>query len=1104
VTLPVWSVGPYTPLTVANIKTEFDGNIPADISDYYRTQDSNGLVSFDRIGYPFGIETPIPVTGNAISVSNFYGASQVPYTITTDKQLYNEGELVTFSITAPERDAAQMYWTIEDTTIELTLTPTQLLTANRGRPYNATITASNGVSPYTYRLSNGSLPPGMTISPEGRISGATTGVGSYLFNIIATDAQSNTGFRNYSLTILVPEITINPFPLASAFQRVPYSQTLSAAGGDGSYVYAVTSGSLPEGLTLNPTNGAITGRPTVTGSFIFKITATDVSTNTGSRDYTLLINPVVITIAPATLENAKQNNLYSQQLSATGGQDPYVWSVVDTIPSGLTLSSTGLISGTPTVTGILTFSVRALDDNGNSATKVYNLRILSDEWTITLDAQGPAPVSIDEGTTLTFRIRSPETLPQNLTAYLAVGNPSTTDSADISRTTDEITITNSIGTAPVQIVADATTEGAEYFDVWVEYPRGTRKKTYGRVNINDTSMTPTFTANISPSIAPRGTPVLLSWAVVNPPVGSYVIVERFNSVVTNDNTQYPTTGTKNFTAPTTGGADGLGGGSWSSLLKLFSSSGTLILSESPNYTVNSATYSIVPDKTTVYEGQTVSYQISTTNVTNGTILYWVTAGTSTASNFTDNTQTGAVTITNNTGTINRGIAADGGVLSSPTSKTILLTLRSGAPTGPLLSTAPTVTISDLQTFTITPDKTTANEGDSITWSIATTSIVNGTSLYWKNIGTTVAGDFNQNVNSGTVAINNQTGSFSLILKNDFTTEGSETAIIELRVVSLTGTVVATAAAVTITDTSLTVNETITGPATTASNVPINVVIANGVPNTTFSYTGAGAAAAANGSGTLDSTGSFTFVNLDFSATGAGVYTYNFTFNATGHTRSYTVTVTALPVVPTFTNGAFETTTPVTQSGTVVQIPGWKIYLESMRLSGFSTILGFPTPTDPTPRPRNSPAPYGDAPSGSATYQYSFDAGAPAGDGSKVLRLRSSGSTASPYGILRGPYVISDSLITASVGDTAEFWWKAEGGNDDYDVFAYLLDESNGKSIILLDANGSTTSWAKVSKTFASGDVGTYRFIFVSGSYDASGGLVLGASLYLDNIKLIKA
>jgi hypothetical protein len=123
----------------------------------------------------------------------------------------------------------------------------------------------------------------------------------------------------------------------------------------------------------------------------------------------------------------------------------------------------------------------------------------------------------------------------------------------------------------------------------------------------------------------------------------------------------------------------------------------------------------------------------------------------------------------------------------------------------------------------------------------------------------------------------------------------------------------------------------------------------------------------------------------------------------------------------------------------------------------------------------------------------------------VLRLVSSGlTTSAPYGIVRGPYVISENSINPQAGDTVEFWWKAEGGGDDFDVYAYLINETTGATIQLLDANGQTTNWTKASRLITAQEAGIYRFVFISGSYDASGGLALGASLYLDDIKLVKA
>lgn len=1095
-TLPVWTVNPYTPLTIGNIQVEFDGNIPVEFKSYY-SDSPDQFVLPNTPGYPLNVETVIPTTGNALGISNFYGASQVPYSITTDKTVYDEGQLITFSITAPDRDGSLLYWTIDDVTVELTITPDLLPTANRGRPYNTTISTSGGIAPYSYAITHGQLPPGLNITPDGRISGITTGAGKYIFNVTSTDSQINSGNKVFTLDVLVPEITISPTSLVNAFQRIPYSQTVVASGGDGNYTYTVTSGNLPAGLGLNSVSGIISGRAQSVGSNTFRITAVDSSQNSGVRDYSIVVEEINIFISPASLPDARQDFSYSQQLSATGGQGPYVWSSLGSMPTGLSISSDGVISGTPTVAGSVSFNILATDVNGNSGNKQYFLKIISNKWEITLNNQNTGPVTVNEGATLNFNIQSPETLEPALTAFLVVGAPLTTDSSDISQSTDAVSITNRSGVGTVQIVADAFTEGAEYFDVWVEYPRGTRKATFGRVNIADTSLTPALTASVNPGTVRGGDSVTLTWSTANPPAGSYVRIERFNSAATNDTTQYSPSGSKSYTSPSTGGTDSLGGGTWTGELKLFLANGFPRLTTSVTYSVDSATYSITPDRVFFYEGQTVTYQITTTNVPNGTTLYWVNSGTTSADDFTDNQMSGTITINNNSASLTRSATTNEGSLTSNVAETIILTLRSGSINGPTLASASTVSLSGLQTFTVTPSKTTANEGEQITWTVDTTSIPNGTTIFWQNIGTTTAADFTENTNSGTLIINNQTGSFIRTLKNDLATETSETVIIQLRVGGAGGTIVATAPTVTVIDTSQTVNEVITGPASTPVTQPITVTITGGVPNTTFSYTGA-----AVGSGTLDSAGSYTFPNVDYSPNGPGTYTYNFLFNATGHTRTYTIVVTAVPVVPTFTNGSFEITAPVTTNGNVVQIPGWKVYLQSVRLNGFSTIQGNPTPADPTPTPLS--ATNGDnVPTDAVSFYWEFADDAPGGDGAKVLRLFSSGSTTA-FGIVRGPYVVSDSIINAQVGDTAEFWWKAQNGGDWFDVFAYLLNETTGDIIRLLDEIGDVTNWQKVSKTIVSGEEGTYRFIFICGSYDYSGGTALGASLYLDNIKLIKA
>jgi hypothetical protein len=93
------------------------------------------------------------------------------------------------------------------------------------------------------------------------------------------------------------------------------------------------------------------------------------------------------------------------------------------------------------------------------------------------------------------------------------------------------------------------------------------------------------------------------------------------------------------------------------------------------------------------------------------------------------------------------------------------------------------------------------------------------------------------------------------------------------------------------------------------------------------------------------------------------------------------------------------------------------------------------------------------------------------------------------------------------GDEAEFYWKAEGGGDAYNIYAYFLDTATGRIIELLNATGlgaaSTTPWARASKVFTAADAGTYTFVFVSGTFDVTGGYYLGASLYIDGISVLR-
>ncbi|USQ15300.1 putative Ig domain-containing protein (plasmid) [Legionella lytica] len=111
---------------------------------------------------------------------------------------------------------------------------------------------------------------------------------------------SNTACRSISIVANTP-LTISPTSLPPAPLNVAYSQTITASDGTPPYTYALVSGALPTGLTLNTSTGKITGTPTTAGTFSFTIGATDANANTGSRTYSVAISSSLCIDSTTTL-----------------------------------------------------------------------------------------------------------------------------------------------------------------------------------------------------------------------------------------------------------------------------------------------------------------------------------------------------------------------------------------------------------------------------------------------------------------------------------------------------------------------------------------------------------------------------------------------------------------------------------------------------------------------------------------------------------------------------------------------------------------------------------------------------------------------------------
>src|SRR6185436_13171640 len=118
--------------------------------------------------------------------------------------------------------------------------------------------------------------------------------------------------------------------------------------------------------------GLLSGTPTSAGTSPFTVTATDANGCAGSQSYSLTVACPTITVSPSTLPGTTISVPYNQTVTASGGTGPYTFTIISgTLPTGLTLSSGGNITGTATATGNFSFTVKATDANGCTGTQGY-------------------------------------------------------------------------------------------------------------------------------------------------------------------------------------------------------------------------------------------------------------------------------------------------------------------------------------------------------------------------------------------------------------------------------------------------------------------------------------------------------------------------------------------------------------------------------------------------------------------------------------------------------------------------------------------------------------------------------------------------------------
>ena len=228
-----------------------------------------------------------------------------------------------------------------------------------------------------------SIPAGQSMTVQ--IQFAPKAAGDMTDNLVISGDASSASLTVGLSGSGMPGLVVATTSLPAGQPQAPYAAQLGASGGTAPYGWSVSSGNLPAGLTLS-NSGAISGTPTQSGTSSFDVSVKDSETSPVKASQALSINITVaapkstLQITTSSLPAGQAQAIYAAQLGASGGTAPYSWSISSAnLPAGLTLSSSGAISGTPTQSGNFSFSVSVKDSSSSAQTanQAFSINIIA-------------------------------------------------------------------------------------------------------------------------------------------------------------------------------------------------------------------------------------------------------------------------------------------------------------------------------------------------------------------------------------------------------------------------------------------------------------------------------------------------------------------------------------------------------------------------------------------------------------------------------------------------------------------------------------------------------------------------------------------------------
>jgi CSLREA domain-containing protein len=366
-------------------------------------------------------------------------------------------------------------------TVNAAVTATQTiasatLTQNHAATSFTPVTGSGGITPLSYSVSP-SLPAGLNLSSAtGAITGTPTVASAAAnYTVTVTDANSATATASFSLTVnsaVMATVSVASAILTQSHAATAFTPVIGS-GGTGTLSYTVLP-SLPAGLNISSTTGAITGTPTVASAAAnYTVTITDANSATATTSFSLTVNPAVTaTVSVAsTVLTLNQAATSFTPVTGSGGTSPLSYSVSPSLPAGLNLSSaTGEISGTPTAaSAVASYTVTVTDANNATVTASFSLAVGKTMPTVTT---WPTANAITYGQTLadstltggaasvsgTFDFTSPTIAPSEGTAAQSV-TFAPADTTNYNTTAGTVSVTVNPATLNVTINHQSITYG---------------------------------------------------------------------------------------------------------------------------------------------------------------------------------------------------------------------------------------------------------------------------------------------------------------------------------------------------------------------------------------------------------------------------------------------------------------------------------------------------------------------------------------------------------------------------------------------------------------------------------------------------------------------